>query len=869
MELKPYQQQVITDLKIFLEKIQKYQKPNPENYKKLAFEEFWAEKGITPEPNKPITPYQNNIPNAPHVCVKVPTAGGKTFIACNALRPIFEAYKPELPKVVVWLTPSRSILEQTAKNLRNPQHPYRQKISTHFQNKVEIFEKDQLLQGNGFTQSSVFEQLNILVLSNSSLKAKNKEDRKAHQENGNLQFQLEKEDVTLMNVLRELRPIVIIDESHKAETELSAEMLQHLNPRFVLDLTATPRQKSNIISFVDNRELKKENMVKLPVIVHNDDSKNDVIANAIQLQKKLEEDAKEEYKKTKNYIRPIVLFQAQSKNQSEERVTFPKIKEKLIKDLKIPEAHIKIKTAEIDELKGLDLLSPTCEVRYIITVNALNEGWDCPFAYILASLADKSSVIDVTQILGRILRLPYTRQHSNPALNFSYVLTASSKFQETLQKIVEGLKVAGFSEKEHKVLVTSPTDEKPKVVVEQMTLDNFFGNVENIAQNLQTQETNLDDLDANYIQEKIKNQQTALDAIFNEVKETHQTIQKEINNPQIDNNLPADLKKMQNTQSLKDVFKEKALQIKLPQFFIQVQKGTLFNQNTENQLLQKDNLLKDFKLSNADTHINFDYVESNIYKVDLDDSKKDYTPTYSKVNNIVNEYFETYFASPEKKEGRIETFGKIVLDNIGKQQAINDTELKKYIQKVLESLTDSQLSDFSSKQYTYCDKIKQKIEKLCEEFGEKIFKQKIDTDQITILPTFSFPLEIAPTDTAKDFPKSLYQKEGKINGFEEKVINEVANLENVLFWTRNIERKGFCINGFINHYPDFIIVTKKGKIVILETKGDHLDAQNKITLGNIWASKAGNEYRYCLVYEERNVNGAYTTDDFLKFLKEL
>jgi type III restriction enzyme len=119
----------------------------------------------------------------------------------------------------------------------------------------------------------------------------------------------------------------------------------------------------------------------------------------------------------------------------------------------------------------------------------------------------------------------------------------------------------------------------------------------------------------------------------------------------------------------------------------------------------------------------------------------------------------------------------------------------------------------------------------------------------------------------KSIAKSLYEPEEGFNEFEAEVVNDIANLENVEFWTRNKERSDFCINGFINHYPDFIIKTKKGKIVLLETKGDHLDAARKIELGNLWASKAGNEYRYCLVYKDRSEEGAYTKEEFLSQMR--
>ncbi len=184
MELKPYQQQVINDLSLFLEYVQETKDV------KEAFNNFWLKhptSPLTPFPQTAIEPYKNNVPKVPNICVKVPTAGGKTFIACNALKTIFDAFAYDKPKAVVWLVPSITILDQTIKNLRDPSHPYRQKINAHFGNKVEVFDKATLLQGSGFNATSVKEQLNIMVFSFDSLRARNKEDRKVFQENGNLQ----------------------------------------------------------------------------------------------------------------------------------------------------------------------------------------------------------------------------------------------------------------------------------------------------------------------------------------------------------------------------------------------------------------------------------------------------------------------------------------------------------------------------------------------------------------------------------------------------------------------------------------------------------------------------------------------------------
>lgn len=210
---------------------------------------------------------------------------------------------------------------------------------------------------------------------------------------------------------------------------------------------ATPRARSNIISYVDAARLKASHMVKLPVIVYNHRSSREVISNAIQLRNVLERQAGEERRAGGDYIRPIVLFQAESNTGQEDRTTFDEIKKRLV-HLGIDEHEIAIKTATVNELKDVDLLAPTCPIRYIITVNALKEGWDCSFAYILATIANRHSQVDVEQIVGRVLRQPYARQQHHILLNNSYVLASSVDFINTLNRIVVGLNQAGFSERD-------------------------------------------------------------------------------------------------------------------------------------------------------------------------------------------------------------------------------------------------------------------------------------------------------------------------------------------------------------------------------------------------------------------------------------
>ncbi|UKT62720.1 DEAD/DEAH box helicase [Pedobacter mucosus] len=878
MELKAYQQLVIKDLASFLEQVQ--------NTKDIssAFYNFWSHHDRTPllpYSGTAIEPYKNNVRRVPHVCVKVPTSGGKTFIACSAIKTIFDAFPTSKIKTVLWLVPSITILDQTLKNLQDPRHPYRQKINANFGNRVEVFNKASLLQGNGFDVSTVREQLNILVLSFDSLKAKNQEDLKIFQENGNLQsFESilgRNKEITLGSIIQFLNPVVIVDESHNAESELSVEMLKSINPCFILDLTATPRNNSNILSFVDALELKKENMVKLPVIVYNHQDKTEVINSSLQLQKRLELQAIEEEKAGGRYIRPIVLFQVQPKNGKEflnaieEISNVQKLKEKLI-DLRIPSNQIKIKTANINEIKGIDLMDRKCEVRFIITINALKEGWDCPFAYILASLADKNSAVDVEQILGRVLRQPYVMKHNFPLLNLSYVLTASAKFLDTLDNIVKGLNKAGFSENDYKLADANSIESKKSTRLDQLVLIH----PESDSKFIPRKEDQVEDITTDIDSSRIKLPENGIDnMLLNEIEKTaleqniafEKTVEKIENNP--GSILPSEITKLVKIYSIKSVFSQQASLILLPQFCFKLPSNDLFGIKESEMLLDKEILLSGFALSKADTNISFNTIGSELYKVDLDESRGAHTPTFIRLDGEVRDSVMAYILDPERKEKRIQNFSRRIMEIIGNLYPIPDREIEKYITRILADFQDEQFSDFANNEYSYTDKIKAKIKSLSENYAEKCFRDFLDTDQVIIKGKYRLPQTISPGLVSKNISKSLYEKEGGMNNFEEHVINEISNMDNITFWTRNLERKGFKINGFINHYPDFIIQTKSGKTVILETKGDHLDAEQKIRLGSTWAAKAGNEFRYFMVYERRTVDGAYLLEDFLRILKNI
>ena len=329
MELKKYQVETIQDLNLYLDYILETGSPSK------AYNKLWGSKGVKVGIDG-LQEYKEFIPGVPSVCMKVPTGGGKTLLGCTSLKPIFDRMDVNKKKVVVWLVPWDTILTQTYNNLSNASHLYRQQLNRDFSGKVEIFNKIQLLNGQNFNASSVNEQLSICVMSFDTFRSRSKENRKVYEANANLeQMKIHYgdtetlvsgvDDSALINVLNQLNPIIIIDESHNAKSDLSAEMVKNLNPSFILELTATPKKNSNLISIITASKLKNENMVKLPVIAYNRPSISRVIAEAIDLRVALENKTKSLDK----YIRPIVLFQAQPKTDND-NVTFEALKQKLV-----------------------------------------------------------------------------------------------------------------------------------------------------------------------------------------------------------------------------------------------------------------------------------------------------------------------------------------------------------------------------------------------------------------------------------------------------------------------------------------------------------------------------------------------------------
>ena len=505
MELKEFQELCLEKLDYYLEILKKeyieekdeveFHKSKGRNkkiekYCQRTWDKLQEEEKLPKLKNKKgqlqIPPYQNkedglNNP-IPNICLKVPTGGGKTLIGVSSVEKINFDYFKKNTGLILWIVPTTAIYNQTLKNFRDRTHFYRKVLERAGAGKVKIIEKT-----DAFSLQDLQEYLCVMLLMLPSANRETKESLRMFKDSGRFisffpdseNYQANEELLSqisnlnkynskntlggvkgisvkhsLGNAIRIARPIVVMDEGHKAYSELARKTLSGLNPKFMLELSATPNMKehlSNVLVSVSGVKLKEEEMIKLPINVTNakrGDWKK-TLCQAYEKLKELEKDCKTYQKKSKKYIRPIMLIQVErtGKDQKDKKFIHSEdAKKYLINHLGISEEAIKIKVSEKDELKDESLLSDTSQVQFIITKQALQEGWDCPFAYVLAILSKAKSKLALTQLIGRILRQPYAQRTTIESLNESYIFCYNKAVEEIVSEIRKGLQKEGMDD---------------------------------------------------------------------------------------------------------------------------------------------------------------------------------------------------------------------------------------------------------------------------------------------------------------------------------------------------------------------------------------------------------------------------------------
>lgn len=419
-------------------------------------------------------------PDVPCVCLRIPTGGGKTVLAAHAVPLLAAEWRGTDAPVAVWLVPSDTIRTQTLKALQTSGHPYREALEAVYGlglrvcslddvaqvpapqwgrqavvivvATIQSFRIDDAGQRNVYSFTEAFEPHFKYALAQGKGAEGGRDlaclhalpdavvtpEDVAQDPTGILAGFVGQPRWSLANWLALHRPIVIVDEAHNTKTDKSFTALQRLNPSCILELTATPIEaKTNVLYHVSAQELSAENMIKLPIVLaEHPEGWPAAVLGAVQTQRKLEAEALKDEAEGHGHVRPIVLFQAQNVG---DEMPPEALRSYLIHELKLPEAQVVVATGTTRGLEDLDLAARDCPVRFIITVQALREGWDCPFAYVLCSLQKLSSATAVEQLLGRVLRMPHAQRRGREALNRAYAHVCAAEFSAAAHALADRL----------------------------------------------------------------------------------------------------------------------------------------------------------------------------------------------------------------------------------------------------------------------------------------------------------------------------------------------------------------------------------------------------------------------------------------------
>ncbi len=489
MILKEYQKRTLEVVREYLERLAEWREKNGEAVAvDPDFGVNWAERAWQKMPSTgQYVPRWNGLGEPlPTFCLKIPTGGGKTLLATKVIDLVHTHFRRRQSGLVLWIVPTTQIYNQTLRALKDRDHPYRQQLDVLSAGRTLVLEKT-----SGFAPRDVAEKLCVLLLMLPSANRRTKEQLRMFRDSGgfdrffppdddaeghrkllverpNLDTFEEQSGVwarqvktSLGNTLRLLRPLIVLDEGHKAYSRNAKTTLEGFNPYMIVELSATPPQGANVLVNISGRELAAEEMVKLDLHIKNSASVKwqDTLLASVEHRKLLEAEALLHEADTGEHIRPICLIQVERTGREQRKAGFvhaEDVREYLLRHPEVRPEHVAVKTSQKDDLKVVDevggLLARDCPVRFIITKQALQEGWDCSFAYVLAILTNPASRSALTQLVGRILRQPYARKTGVAWLDESYVFCFQRRGAELLQEVRKGFGLEGLQGLEGKIV---------------------------------------------------------------------------------------------------------------------------------------------------------------------------------------------------------------------------------------------------------------------------------------------------------------------------------------------------------------------------------------------------------------------------------
>ena len=871
MQLKGYQQRTLARVDEFLRLCKL--RGIPAAYRTVARQV--GEDGMTENPYA-LSEYEtliSGLEDCPHVCVRIPTGGGKTLLAAHSIPLAGRFMEREFP-AILWMVPSDTIRTQTVEILKNPLHPCRAYLNDEFKHQVAVYD---ITDFDTISAAALSGKACVIVSTMQALRINETAQRVgdverarrrvyAHHEALDSHFaQLDDSHLadeglkrgdkgevkhSFANLMRIVRPAMIVDEAHNAVSELSQTMMRRFRPSCILEFTATPREESesgalldkkkhNILVSVPARTLREEHMIKLPVQLTEHKTWEDAVGAAIAEQRRLEELSRE----SGDTIRPIVLYQAESIQGDKKRVTWEKLRAHLLEELgEDGERQVAVETGDKRELKGIDLLSATCDVRHVITVQALREGWDCPFAYVLCSVADSFSKVAIEQIMGRVLRMPFARERRMQELNLAYAHVRANNFADAANALCKGMaERLGYDEAELRESIQRGLPGLPG----SMDDDGLFGVTIVASRRPDFESLDLDDEGRDVVREsvevKLRKDGKYSIAVREKIPEKARAEIVRVVEPQERETEKGRLERFIQRIDRSPAPARRGVKFALlPQLqFKSVEDGEMrvvnaeeFHYEAEWDKLGAECVLGDGEFRIEETGQTFTVYLSEKDKMRIQDDGQYHLPLTQEDETDeprLSRWLEGEIRDPQ---------GRYV-----------PATLREFVRMNLETLKGRgiSLARLARAKYQLAEALRRKLaehgRRMLEESANRIFHD----DSLRVVFDFVFPARGYQYNWVyrgrTEFRKHYYPMVGDLKSEGEEYLCAVAldSLEGVQHWIRNVPQKRHSywipLASGGNFYPDFVVELGDGKILVVEYKGAHLaqaqDAEEKREAGEM------------------------------------
>jgi len=861
MQLKKYQKDALDALKSFLEKTRET------NNAEQSFKEVTAslDIGRYRSDYKPL----KDMPEVPYVCIRIPTGGGKTILGSYTVKLAGNSYLERDYPVALWLVPSNTIRKQTVEALKNRQHPYRKVLDDAFDGKVRVFDISDF---PNIRPTDINDAACVIVGTIQTLRVSNTEGRKVYDhhealephfsrftawpkgleldEKGNPKF-------SFANLLYMHRPILIVDEAHNAVTGLTRETQSRINPACVIEFTATPKPMSNVLFSVSASVLKTEQMIKLPIVLTAHTSWQAAVSGALAERARLAEKAKNE----PHYIRPIILFQAQNRDQE---VTAEVLRQHLIDNERIPAERIAVVTGEQRELDSINLFKPDCPIEYVITIQALKEGWDCSFAYIFCSVANIRSSTDVEQLLGRVLRMPYAERCREKSLNSAYAHVCEPDFIKAAVELKDKLVDMGFEAEEAEdnvqVLELDLQDGEPlfsrlKIAFELDAPINLSAMSEGAREQIRIEE------------------KTNGSVIIHLDKPISEEIEKEIVSLVPEDKRAEFKEKIDFVRHKAEFFSTPASRkepFAIPQLCLLIDgeferaEPDLFLDYANWNLLDCEAVL---------TKNEFEAVESfQSFEFDVEAEKE--RVVYGHISENVRQ-FELVGTDTVWDEKSLARW----LDRQCRDQYITQTQRLEFIRRIVKEQVDRgiQIGELVRAKYRLAKAITSKITNCRDAARDKGFQSCLFKNDKAVEASFEYLFDFSENQYQANsyhsgdfiFKKHYFGSyrvgDLKNKGEEFECARAIDMQQKVKYWVRNLDSKpeqSFKLplaKGWF--YPDFVAFLEDGRIFVIEYKGAHLihdpQTEQKKSIGELWEEKSSGKALFLMAENKKDGLNVY------------